>query len=195
MVFLILSTFIFFVTSMSTLLALIQSVDVAFLACPSFEQVQSVYLTAKSMLGEVLSGKSSESPVCLSFNDIQSLASAIEFMDSMCMKLVEKHLCLSNPIHSAPFYMLIEVSGSEESHNREKLDKFLEVVMEDGHVSDGTVATDMSKVNSLWALRERIAEALNSEGTVYKVSHREIGLLLMVMCVSVNICSMTCRCQ
>lgn len=93
------------------------------------------------------------------------------------MKLVEKHLLLSNPIHSAPFYMLIEVSGSEESHNRKKLNRFLEVVMEDGHVSDGTVATDMSKVNSLWALRERIAEALNTEGTVYKVSHRKISLL------------------
>lgn len=113
---------------------------------------------------------------------IQSVVSAIEFMDSMCMKLVEKHLHLSNPIHSAPFYMLIEVSGSEERHNREKLNKFLEVVMEEEHVSDGTVATDMSKVNSLWALRERIAEALNSEGTVYKVNPREI--LSTVMCVT-----------
>ena len=101
------------------------------------------------------------------------MAAAIEFMDSMCMKLVEKHLRLSNPIHSAPFYVLIEVSGSEERHDQEKLNTFLEVVMAKEHVSDGTVATDMTKVSSLWALRERIAEALNSEGIVYKVRHRK----------------------
>ena len=86
------------------------------------------------------------------------------------MALVEKNLGLSNPISNAAFYVLVEVSGSQESHDREKLNWFLERVMEDGYVSDGTVATDWSKIHAVWALRERIAEALNAEGAVYKVS-------------------------
>lgn len=86
------------------------------------------------------------------------------------MELVEKNLGLSNPINDAAFYVLVEVSGSHETHDREKLDGFLERVMEEGCVCDGTVAEDWSKINAVWALRERIAEALNSEGAVYKVS-------------------------
>ena len=85
------------------------------------------------------------------------------------MQLVEKNLGLSNPISSAEFYVLVEISGSHERHDREKLDGFLERVMEEGCVSDGTVAQDWSKIHAVWALRERIAEALNAEGAVYKV--------------------------
>ena len=109
--------------------------------------------------------------MCSEMNNIvvELFSIAIEFMDSMCMNLVEKHLHVSNPIHTSPFYVLVEVSGSQESHDREKLDSFLETVMEEGDVSDGTVATDRGKFNALWSLRERIAEALNAEGTVYKV--------------------------
>ena len=103
---------------------------------------------------------------------------AIEFMDSMCLRLVEKHLHVTSPITEAPFYVLIEVSGSQESHDREKLDSFLERVMEEGDVNDGTVATDRGKLIALWSLRERIAEALNAEGTVYKVGHEAIVRLI-----------------
>ena len=35
----------------------LQSVNVAFLACPSFEQVRSVFLAARSVLGEIVSGR------------------------------------------------------------------------------------------------------------------------------------------
>ena len=99
---------------------------------------------------------------------------AMEFMDSICISLVEKNLGLSNPIGSAAFYVLVEVSGSHEGHDREKLNWFLERVMEDGCVNDGIVATDWSKIGAVWALRERIAEALNAEGAVYKVSQYSI---------------------
>lgn len=85
------------------------------------------------------------------------------------MALVEKHLGLTNPISSAPFYVLVEVSGSHVDHDKEKLDFFLEKVMTDRSVADGTVATNWKKIHAVWELRERIAEALNAEGTVYKV--------------------------
>lgn len=96
----------------------------------------------------------------------------MEFLDSTSMELVEKNLGLRNPISSAAFYVLVEVSGSHEAHDQEKLNGFLERVMEDGCVCDGTVAEDWSKIHAVWALRERIAEALNAEGAVYKVSYQ-----------------------
>ena len=40
--------------------------------------------------------------------------------------------------------------------------------METGQVSDGTVACEPSRINALWALRERIAEALLHDGYAYK---------------------------
>ena len=44
---------------------------------------------------------------------------AVEFLDSYCMDLVENHLHLSNPISSAPFYTLVETSGSNDEHDKE----------------------------------------------------------------------------
>ena len=38
-----------------------------------------------------------------------------------------------------------------------------------GLVPDGTVADDSSKIAALWGLRERMAEALQLDGFVYKV--------------------------
>ena len=44
---------------------------------------------------------------------------AVEFMDSFSMHLVENHLHLQNPISSHPFYTLIETSGSHDQHDKE----------------------------------------------------------------------------
>ena len=46
-------------------------------------------------------------------------SSAFEFMDSCSMEIVEKHLPHHNPISAYPFYVLVETSGSHESHDRE----------------------------------------------------------------------------
>ena len=89
--------------------------------------------------------------------------------------------------------MVIETHGSNEAHDEEKLSNFLSKLMESGTVIDGTVASDFaqmgvqqnwlkkapikcnvfSKVDiwilqSIWGLRERIAEALMHDGYVYK---------------------------
>ncbi|KAM6063100.1 D-2-hydroxyglutarate dehydrogenase, mitochondrial isoform 2-T2 [Chlamydotis macqueenii] len=68
----------------------------------------------------------------------------------------------------SPFYVLIETSGSNSTHDEEKLNKFLEQTMTSGLVTDGTVATDSKKIKMLWSLRERITEALTHDGCVYK---------------------------
>lgn len=125
-----------------------KAVNLAFLGCQDFSRVQETFTTCRTMLGEILS--------------------AYEFMDEKCMELVEKHLGLSNPVRGSPFYVLIETSGSNSTHDEEKLNSFLEQAMTSGLVTDGTVAVDDKKIKTLWSLRERITEALTRDGCVYK---------------------------
>ena len=41
-------------------------------------------------------------------------------MDARCMELVQKNLGLANPLGSSfPFYVLVEASGSNASHDEE----------------------------------------------------------------------------
>lgn len=96
------------------------------------------------------------------------ILSAYEFMDAECMQLVGHHLHLASPVQESPFYVLIETSGSRAEHDAEKLSIFLEQVLGSGLVTDGTLATDQRKIKALWALRERITEALSLDGYVYK---------------------------
>lgn len=110
------------------------SVQVAFLQCPSFAAVQQVLSQAKRQLGEILS--------------------AVEFLDSASLSLATSLLPgVSNPLDntgtaaaapqaastaaaegggggswgSGPMYMVIETQGSNERHDKEKLETFLEV--------------------------------------------------------------------
>ncbi|KAM8790354.1 D-2-hydroxyglutarate dehydrogenase, mitochondrial isoform 2-T4 [Rhynchonycteris naso] len=125
-----------------------RAVNVAFLGCPGFAEVVQTFSTCKGMLGEILS--------------------AYEFMDDECMQLVRQHLLLTSPVQESPFYVLVETSGSRAEHDAEKLSSFLERTLGSGLVTDGTVATDQRKVKALWALRERITEALSRDGYVFK---------------------------
>lgn len=125
-----------------------KAVNVAFLGCPGFAEVLQAFSTCKGMLGEILS--------------------AFEFMDAECMQLVGQHLHLARPVRESPFYILVETSGSSAEHDSAKLDGFLEQALGSGLVTDGTVGTDHSKIQSLWALRERITEALSHDGYVFK---------------------------
>ncbi|XP_064929111.1 D-2-hydroxyglutarate dehydrogenase, mitochondrial isoform X2 [Columba livia] len=125
-----------------------KAVNLAFLGCQSFAKVLETFTTCRAMLGEILS--------------------AYEFMDEKCMELVERHLKLSSPVTGSPFYVLIETSGSNSTHDEEKLNNFLEQAMSSGLATDGTVATDDKKIKALWSLRERITEALTHDGHVYK---------------------------
>ncbi|KAL5471360.1 hypothetical protein EMCRGX_G029471 [Ephydatia muelleri] len=135
-----------------------KAVNVAFMGCSSFEAVWQTYLTAKTFLGEILS--------------------AVEFMDAASMQLVEKHLALCNPISPQPFYALVETSGSSDAHDKMKLDTFFEYIMKENLINDGSIATDYTKLRNMWALRERITEALTREGVTYKY---DVSLPMAVM--------------
>eukprot|EP01137_Pigoraptor_chileana_P033148 Opistho-2@23625 len=126
-----------------------KAVSVALLGCAKFEDVQQTFVTAKQNLGEILS--------------------ACEFFDGLSMELVQTHLGLTSPLSTQhKFYVLIETSGSNGTHDQEKLEAVLENLMGSSTVETGVVAQGEAQAKSIWALRERIAEATKKEGVVYK---------------------------
>lgn len=62
----------------------------------------------------------------------------------------------------------INFHSQRSQHDEEKLNEFLELLMSEGTVVDGTVASSESQVKAIWPLRERLAEALMRDGYVYK---------------------------
>lgn len=125
-----------------------QAVSVAFLGCKSFQTVLDIFKESRHQLGEVLS--------------------AFEFLDSQSMTVAKENLKMNSPIEDFPFYVLIETSGSNGKHDEEKLNQFLENVMSSGLVQDGTVTTELTKIQNIWSLRERLAEGLLHDGYCYK---------------------------
>lgn len=126
------------------------SVNVALLGCEDFEAVQRTFVEAKKHLGEVLS--------------------AVEFMDRQSLDMVlSQQDWHKDPLESpCPYYILIETSGSNSTHDMEKLEAFLEDAMGSGTVVDGTVAQDAAQARKLFSIREDITLALSSRGYVYK---------------------------
>lgn len=141
-----------------------RSVNLALLAVPDFPSVLTTFRECKSRLGEILS--------------------SCEFIDRDSMVCVTQNLGLTCPLDPSNFYMLIETSGSKAEHDEEKLNLFLEEMLGDGTVSDGTVATVPSKQRELWQIRERIAEALLKDGYTYKY---DISLPLSVFYDSITV--------
>ncbi|KAJ8971410.1 hypothetical protein NQ317_005526 [Molorchus minor] len=122
--------------------------NVAFLGLESFQDVLKTMKKAKYDLGEILS--------------------SCELIDELSLDLVTSHLKLNSPISVYPFYMLIETQGSNNDHDEMKMNAFLESAMSDGLILDGTTTNEVSKMQSLWELRERITEGLTHDGYVFK---------------------------
>ena len=123
--------------------------NVAFFGLGDFGKVQKAFRVAKSQLSEILS--------------------AFELMDGQSQDIVRTVTGKKHPLeNSHPFYCLIETSGSNSEHDSEKLEKFLEHVMDEGIVSDGVLAQDERQILSLWSWREGIPECLGHWGGVYK---------------------------
>eukprot|EP00026_Physarum_polycephalum_P005573 Phypoly_transcript_05608.p1 GENE.Phypoly_transcript_05608~~Phypoly_transcript_05608.p1 ORF type:complete len:372 (+),score=61.33 Phypoly_transcript_05608:722-1837(+) len=118
-----------------------KAVSLAFFGLPSFEAVQETLKRAKKKLGEILS--------------------AFELLDRGTLSAVVSHIQGAKDPFSAPheFYVLVETSGSNEKHDIDKLNSFLEEIMNDKLVDDGVIAQDAAQASSLWSLREQVAEA------------------------------------
>lgn len=140
------------------------SVNVAWLGVENYEAVQKVFKDSKKYLGEILS-----SFECV---DAESIGVVAESSKMHGVNLQE-------PLESVyPYQILIETSGSNNEHDEEKLNNFLETVMEDGTVVDGVVAQDEAQAQSLWQWREGVSEASSKWGGVYKY---DVSLPLPVM--------------
>lgn len=102
---------------------------------------------------------------------LTEILSAFEFFDRGSLDLVMRHLshCRFPLEQPADFHVLIETSGSNAAHDEEKLQSFLEDLLETGVINDGVVAQDATQAQSIWALREGIPEACSKSGSVYKV--------------------------
>ncbi|XP_037068116.1 D-2-hydroxyglutarate dehydrogenase, mitochondrial-like [Pollicipes pollicipes] len=120
------------------------AVSLAFLGLKSFEDVLQVYRGAKSMLGEILS--------------------SCEFIDQESIACARDNLQLAPPLDDYPCNMLIETSGSDDDHDKEKLTRFLEHMMEKELVLDGTLASNSREMTAMWTLRESIPDALLRDG-------------------------------
>jgi FAD/FMN-containing dehydrogenase len=127
------------------------SVQVAFLALSDFAAVLATAARARRELSEV--------------------CSAVEFLDRASLELCLEKLDGARdplPLTRGGQYMVIEASGSNAEHDREKLESFLQNALESGEVLDGTVAADTTQARALWRLREGVTEALVKTGVVYK---------------------------
>ncbi|KAG5873084.1 hypothetical protein JTB14_011109 [Gonioctena quinquepunctata] len=125
-----------------------KAINLAFLGLNSFEDILKVLKKAKRELGEILS--------------------SCEMIDESSLDAVTKNMKLKSPLSIYPFYMVIETHGSNNDHDQEKLNKFLEETMADGLVLDGTSTNEINKMKSIWNLRESITEALTRDGYTFK---------------------------
>lgn len=140
-----------------------------------YKNVPRLLQMAKTHLGEVLS--------------------AYEFMDTESVRLAVKHLShVSNPLQasdaesshqSGSGYVLVECAGSNATHNREKVDNFVEHAFETGTVSDGVIAENETQASALWELRESLPEAVSKAGTGGSLKY-DISLPLSVFDVAIR---------
>ena len=86
--------------------------------------------------------------------------SAFEFMPPLAFTLA-KEAMPDLPIPIAPdypAYVLMEISGSGLVDIDDLMSRFLEAVMEEGMVLDGTIAASQTQARNLWLIREGMKE-------------------------------------
>ncbi|CAG9856913.1 unnamed protein product [Phyllotreta striolata] len=114
--------------------------NVALLGLQNYDKVLKTYRLVKHSLAEILS--------------------AIEVMDAGFMEFVKDKNNKKLPIDDYPFYLMLETTGSNESHDQEKLNKLFEEVIQKGLVLNGTVASDAKKVEEIWSIRDTISDGI-----------------------------------
>lgn len=123
----------------------------AFLAFSAYNDVLATMDLAKSCLGEILA--------------------AFEWMDKAIVELIRSSHTLRFPLEQSEtslHYALVETHGSDESHDKEKMERFLERAIAAGLLADGVLAQDLSQARSFWKLRESANPTMASTGYTYK---------------------------
>ncbi|XP_044753905.1 D-2-hydroxyglutarate dehydrogenase, mitochondrial-like [Coccinella septempunctata] len=124
-----------------------KSVKLLFLGAQNFTKILKAFNKARHDLGEIIS--------------------AVEVMDHQTMEMVEEYTDLSSPIGRYPIYLIIETSGSDETHDEEKLNRYFESCMDKHFILNGVVASSTTQIQKLWSIREKIAESFYKDGYVF----------------------------
>ncbi|VDK45564.1 unnamed protein product [Anisakis simplex] len=125
------------------------SVQVAMLGVKTYSGCREILRLSKQHLGEILS--------------------AFELMDSEAMRCLKENEKLDNVLTSdPPFNLLIEVMGSNEEHDKAKMEHFLSVTLEKGLAIDGVLAANAQERAYMWKLRKTLPLAPLHDGYVYK---------------------------
>lgn len=98
--------------------------------------------------------------------DCCDLMSAFEFMPPLAFTLAQEAMPdLPIPLSGDyPAFVLMEISGSGLVDIDDLMQRFLEGVMEDGLVVDGTIASSQSQARNLWLIREGMNEGQAKRG-------------------------------
>ena len=94
---------------------------------------------------------------------------AVEFMDKGAFEAGLKMTGGENVLGSEhDFYVLLETSGSCESHDREKVTNFLDHWMCNTTDSEanGVLAQDETQLKNIWSIRESVGPSCSQEGLV-----------------------------
>ncbi len=91
--------------------------------------------------------------------------SAYEFLTDACLARLSRHRKVPMPLQSdASHYVLLEVEGADD----DALTGWLEGLLEEELVLDGTLAQNKDQARALWELREGISESLSATGLPHK---------------------------
>lgn len=86
----------------------------------------------------------------LAKQELGEILSSYEMMDKLSLDVSIQQFGLKNPLTSksdgCEFYVLLETSGSNASHDEEKLASFVEKALSQGIVEDGTLTSDPAKI-------------------------------------------------
>ena len=134
------------------------------LVCDNYSSVLEVLTCAKEELGEILSA--------CELIDWQTLMLVREnlpgeaaLLDEM---LNEDATTSPSSASQSPLYILVEAQGSNSQHDSEKMDNFLTRLYESSTIANGFLATDSTRINSLWNIREACNPSVARSGYVYK---------------------------
>ncbi len=143
--------------------------NAAFLACESYDAVQKTLSLAKQELGEILG--------------------AFELMDQEVLDIVANEIKIpiqkdsdgrsttseeSSSSNNYRFCLLVETLGSNDEHDKEKINSFLGKAMENNHIVDGVVAQDLKQVSVSVCIIYLITEILHGRMVnqfTYSMSH------------------------
>nr|WP_233574650.1 FAD-binding oxidoreductase [Acidovorax sp. 106] len=96
---------------------------------------------------------------------------AFELMSDTCLQLVEKHVPGSRiPFaERSPWYVLLELSGElDDAQATSSMESLLEAAFDQSLITDAALSSNLSQLQTLWALRENISEAQGAEGKTIK---------------------------